>query len=110
MANADAVHRRDVNRKFAHGMRGESAARCIGEIEHGGDVFGMNLNKNERIEFYEISEGSPISGYLRQIVDYHFALPAEDSYSAFKDFQLAGDTAPQPVARAASRIGAWQNA
>ena len=68
----------------------------------------MNLNLNERIEFYELSEGSPISGYLKQIVDHHFALPLEDSYAGFKDFKI--EEAPQ--ARAAhkqepARLGGW---
>lgn len=64
----------------------------------------MNLNENKRIEFYEISEGSPISGYLKQIVDYHFAAPAEDSYAAFKDFDLEqeGRGGPQQA-----RLGGW---
>lgn len=48
----------------------------------------MNLNLNRRIEFYEISEGTEISGFLREIVDFHFAQPCEDSYEAFKRFQL----------------------
>ena len=51
-------------------------------------VTSMNLNLNARIEFYQISEGTPISGYLRHIADYHFRLPMEDSYSAFKDFDM----------------------
>lgn len=50
----------------------------------------MNLNLNQRIEFYEISEGTPISGFLKEIVDFHFAQPCEDSYEAFKRFQLGG--------------------
>lgn len=64
----------------------------------------MNLNENKRIEFYELSEGSPISGYLKQIVDYHFAAPAEDSYAAFKDFDLEqeGRGGPQQA-----RLGGW---
>lgn len=66
----------------------------------------MNLNKNERIEFYELSEGSPISGYLRQIVDYHFALPAEDSYAAFKDFRIDEPPSKRPLGKT-RRIGAW---
>lgn len=204
--SAESVRRDNVAREFRHGTRGESAARCIGDIAHGCDIFGltkgdfsmidilrhiarkigpcridigtwtaaavdikqafdmledkniitmrwlvdrsfparqgkyyrsllekfgrdsvrlarfhakfillenddwsvavrtsMNLNLNQRIEFYEISEGSPISGYLRQIVDYHFALPSEDSYAAFKDFDIAAPV----VAPEARRIGAW---
>ena len=64
----------------------------------------MNLNENKRIEFYEISEGSPISDYLRQIVDYHFERPPEDSYAAFTDFDIEQDerAAPEPV-----RLGGW---
>lgn len=50
----------------------------------------MNLNLNQRIEFYEISEGTEISGFLREIVDFHFAQPSEDSYEAFKRFNLDG--------------------
>ena len=199
----DSVRRYNVTREFRHGTRGESAARCIGPITRGCDVFGltkgdflmidilrhvarqigpcridigtwtaaavdikqafcmlgdrnilemrwlvdrsfparqpkyfralldkfgrdsvrlarfhakfillendeysvavrtsMNLNLNQRIEFYELSEGSPISGYLRQVVDYHFARPAEDSYGAFKDFDIVDDSkARQPQAR-----------
>ena len=52
----------------------------------------MNLNLNQRIEFFEISEGSPISDYLREVVDYHFALPREDSFGAFKDFKLSSSS------------------
>lgn len=188
---SDSVRRLDVVRDYRHGMRGESAKRCIGGITHGCEVFGitkgdfsmidilrhiakqigpcridigtwtaaraeiqqafemlddgnieamrwlvdrsfpnrqpeyykklldrfgqdsvrlarfhakfillenddfsvavrtsMNLNENKRIEFYEISEGTPISGFLREITDYHFGRPAEDSYSAFKGFKL----------------------
>lgn len=48
----------------------------------------MNLNLNRRIEFYEISEGTEISGFMREIVDFHFSQPCEDSYEAFKRFQL----------------------
>lgn len=203
---ANAVRRQNVDRQYRHGMRGESASRCIGRISKGCDVFGltkgdfsmidilrhvaneigpchidvgtwtaaaaeikqafdmlkdrnilsarflvdrsfpsrqpkyysalqdkfgkdsvrlarfhakfillenenfsvavrtsMNLNLNERIEFFEISEGSLISGYLKEVVDYHFALPSEDSFSAFKDFKLAevkgGNQAP--------RLGGW---
>jgi hypothetical protein len=50
----------------------------------------MNLNLNERIEFYELSEGSPISGYLKEIMYHHFALPLEDSYDGFKSFKISG--------------------
>lgn len=203
----ESVKRDNITREFRHGTRGESAARCIGEISKGCDVFGltkgdfsmidilrhcakqigpcridigtwtaaaadikqafdmlndrnitsmrwlvdrsfparqgkyyralldkfgqdsvrlarfhakfilienddfslavrtsMNLNMNQRIEFYEISEGSPISGYMRQIVDFHFAKPSEDSYAAFKDFDIVeenSDNAPQ------SRLSGW---
>jgi len=64
----------------------------------------MNLNENKRIEFYEISEGTPISGYLKQVVDYHFALPSEDSYSAFKDFDIEKEQAAAPTQ---ARLGGW---
>lgn len=204
---ATAIRRENVERNYRHGMRGESAARCIGRIEKSVDVFGltkgdfsmidilrhivseigpckvdvgtwtaaaaeikqafdmlndkniqrmrflvdrsfparqpkyyaavrqkfgddsvrlarfhakfillenenfsvavrtsMNLNLNERIEFFELSEGSPISGYLSEIMDYHFALPSEDSYGAFKSFQLRE---PAPVAEIAPRLGGW---
>ena len=187
----ESVKRKNVSREFRHGTRGESAARCIGPISKGSEVFGltkgdfsmidilrhvakeigpcridigtwtaansdvkqaydmladsriqsmrwlvdrsfpqrqpkyykalierfgcdavrmarfhakfillendqfsvairtsMNLNLNQRIEFYELSEGTPISGYLKGIVDYHFGLPLEDSYSGFKDLQI----------------------
>ena len=70
----------------------------------------MNLNLNERIEFYEISEGTPISGYLRQVMDYHFAQPAEDSYSAFTDFKIQEQVAapkPAPTRAPQQRLGAW---
>jgi hypothetical protein len=50
----------------------------------------MNLNLNQRIEFYEISEGTEISGFLKEITDFHFAQPSEDSYEAFKKFNLDG--------------------
>jgi hypothetical protein len=65
----------------------------------------MNLNENKRIEFFEISEGTPISDYLREIVDYHFALPQEDSFAAFKDFKLG-----ERIERGAAeqpRLGGW---
>jgi hypothetical protein len=187
----DSVRRENVKRTIRHGMRGESAARCIGPITPGCEIFGitkgdfsmidilrhvmneigpcridigtwtaasadiqiafdllkdeniksmrwivdrsfpqrqeryfaallakfgqdcvrlarfhakfillenerfsvavrtsMNLNLNKRIEFYEISEGTPISGFMRQIVDYHFSMPPEDSYEAFKRFHI----------------------
>lgn len=204
-----SVKRSGVNREFRHGTRGESAARCIGSISKGCDIFGltkgdfsmidilrhvarevgpcridvgtwtaaaaeiqqafdmlndgniqsmrflvdrsfparqpkyyaalrarfgddcvrmarfhakfillendeysvavrtsMNLNLNERIEFYEISEGSPISGYLSQVMDHHFALPLEDSYGGFKDFQIV-DHAPKKEAPQQARLGGW---
>ena len=211
--NSSAVKRDNITRDFRHGTRGESAARCIGGISKGCDIFGltkgdfsmidilrhiakqigpchidigtwtaaaadikqaenmlndknilgmrwlvdrsfparqgkyyasllqkfgndsvrlarfhakfilleneefsvavrtsMNLNENKRIEFYEISEGSPISDYLREIVDYHFALPSEDSYSAFTDFDLSGDVAhnaPEKIQQETRRLGGW---
>jgi len=192
--NIESVRRTNVTREIRHGMRGESARRCIGKIEKCVDIFGltkgdfsmidivrhivdeigpcdidigtwtaanadikqahnlfgdkrlrrvrflvdrsfparqpayyaallkafgqgsvrmarfhakfilaeneeysvavrtsMNLNENKRIEFYELSEGSPISGYLRQISDYHFAKPSKDSYSAFEEFDVTDD-------------------
>ena len=204
---AESVRRDNITRDFRHGTRGESAARCIGEISKGCDIFGltkgdfsmidilrhvarqigpcridigtwtaasadikqafamledkniismrwlvdrsfparqgkyyanlldkfgrdsvrlarfhakfillendefsvavrtsMNLNENKRIEFYEISEGSPISGYMRDIVDYHFAQPSEDSYAAFKDFDIAQESKPEPKQ---ARLGGW---
>jgi hypothetical protein len=201
------VNRNSVDREFRHGMRGESAARCIGDIKKGAEIFGltkgdfsmidilrhvakeigpcridvgtwtpaaaeikqafdmlndgnilsarflvdrsfparqpkyyaallgkfgdncvrmarfhakfivlenesfsvavrtsMNLNLNERIEFYEISEGSPISGYLGEIMDHHFGLPLEDSYAGFKSFKIGGSKRPsEPV----ERLGGW---
>ena len=206
---AESVRRDNVTREFRHGTRGESAKRCIGEINKGCEIFGltkgdfsmidilrhiaaqigpchidigtwtasaaeikqaetmltdrnilsmrwlvdrsfparqgkyfanllqkfgqdsvrlarfhakfillendnfsvavrtsMNLNENKRIEFYEISEGSPISGYLKEIVDYHFAAPPEDSYSAFTDFDFA-ETAQQRKAPEPARLGGW---
>jgi len=205
-----AVKRENINRDIRHGMRGESAARCIGDITKGCDIFGltkgdfsmidilrhiakeigpcsvdigtwtaaradikeafamlndgniletrwlvdrsfparqqlyfqslkekfgnncvrlanfhakfillenenfsvavrtsMNLNLNKRIEFYEISEGSPISGYFKQVMDYHFALPMEDSYSAYKEFDL---TQPPKAVEKKPRIGEWDEA
>ena len=205
----DAVRRENVQRDIRHGMKGESAARCIGKITKGAEIFGitkgdfsmidilrhvakeigpchccigtwtaaraeikqawdmlddknllsvkflvdrsfpqrqpeyyeallkkfgrdavrmarfhakfillenenfsvavvtsMNLNLNARIEFYQISEGTPISDYLRHIVDYHFALPMEDSYSAFTDFDMPEEKkAPAPAET--QRIGNW---
>ena len=203
-----SVKRNNVTREFRHGTRGESAARCIGDISKGCDIFGltkgdfsmidilrhvakqigpcridvgtwtaaaaeikqafdmlsdgniqamrflvdrsfpqrqpkyyralqdrfgvdcvrmarfhakfillendeysvavrtsMNLNLNERIEFYEISEGSPISGYLKQIMEHHFALPLEDSYSGFKDFRIDNPVKDEVPAQA--RLGGW---
>lgn len=64
----------------------------------------MNLNMNKRIEFYEISEGTPISGFLREITDYHFGRPAEDSYSAFKDFNLSDSDRAKNSQKS---LGAW---
>lgn len=204
---ADSVKRDNVTREFRHGTRGESAARCIGEITKGCDIFGltkgdfsmidilrhcarqigpcridigtwtaaaadikqafdmlndnnitemrwlvdrsfsarqgkyyralldkfgqdsvrlarfhakfillenddfslavrtsMNLNLNARIEFFEISEGSPISGYLKQVVDFHFAKPSEDSYGAFKDFDIAN---PVKAEQPQHRLSGW---
>lgn len=63
----------------------------------------MNLNLNQRIEFYELSEGTAISGYLRSIVDYHFALPLEDSFAGFKDFHIDAPVEHQEM----GRIGGW---
>lgn len=209
----DSVKRENVQRDFRHGMRGESARRCIGDISKGCDIFGltkgdfsmidilrhvaaqigpcridigtwtaaaaeikqaenmlhdknitamrwlvdrsfparqgkyfasllqrfgqdsvrlarfhakfillendewsvavrtsMNLNENKRIEFFEISEGSPISGYLREVVDYHFAAPPEDSYSAFTDFDLSSEkthNAPEMAKEEPRRLGGW---
>jgi len=208
-----SVKRESVKRDFRHSMRGESAARCIGRIEKGCDVFGltkgdfsmidilrhiakeigpcdidvgtwtaaaaeigqafdllndgnirsirflvdrsfparqpkyfaavrqkfgddcvrlarfhakfillenenfsvavrtsMNLNLNERIEFFELSEGTQISGYLKQIMDHHFKLPMEDSYGAFKDFKIDdGDVERKSVKKMADqpRLGGW---
>lgn len=67
----------------------------------------MNLNLNERIEFYELSEGSPISGYLKQVTDHHFALPLEDSYAGFKDFKIGAPVGPTAKAGEAPRLGGW---
>lgn len=211
--NSSAVKRDNITRDFRHGMRGESARRCIGDISKGCDIFGltkgdfsmidilrhcvdqigpcridigtwtaaaaeikqaetmlkderilhmrwlvdrsfparqgkyfasllerfgqdsvrlarfhakfillenddwsiavrtsMNLNENKRIEFFEISEGSPISGYLREVVDYHFAAPPEDSYSAFTDFDLSGNVSHNAQAKTEQeprRLGGW---
>ena len=202
-----SVKRNNVEREFRHGMRGESAARCVGPITSGCEIFGltkgdfsmidilrhvareigpcrvdcgtwtaasadiqqafdmlndgniqsmrflvdrsfparqpkyyaamrnrfgddcvrmarfhakfiilenddfsvavrtsMNPNLNQRIEFYEISEGSPISGYLSQIMDYHFGLPLEDSFSGFKSFKI---DAPVPEQKVGARLGSW---
>lgn len=67
----------------------------------------MNLNLNRRIEFYEISEGTEISGFLREIVDFHFAQPCEDSYEAFKRFQL-GKVEAQETERSAVSWGDFE--
>ena len=67
----------------------------------------MNLNLNERIEFYELSEGSPISGYLSQIMEHHFAMPLEDSYDGFKSFQIDQPIAAQKQSAAQTRLGGW---
>jgi hypothetical protein len=206
MAVEQAVRRQNVTREFRHGTRGESAARCIGPIEKGCDIFGltkgdfsmidilrhiareigpcridvgtwtaaaseikqaeamladrnivamrwlvdrsfpqrqgkyfaslldrfgrdsvrlarfhakflllenddfsvavrtsMNLNENKRIEFFEISEGSPISDYIRGVVDYHFAKPSEDSFAAFKDWHVE----EKRQDRGPTRLGGW---
>lgn len=208
-----AVKRNQVEREYCHSMRGESAARCIGKISKGIDIFGltkgdfsmidiirhlvnemgpcqvdigtwtaarsdiaqaynliederitrlrflvdrsfpsrqpkyyrsliekfgrdsvriarfhakfivmrndewdiavrtsMNLNENKRIEFYEISEGSPISGYLTEIMEAHFSVMSEDSYSAFKDLNLSkpketGET--DKTQENPTRFGGW---
>lgn len=65
----------------------------------------MNLNLNKRIEFYELSEGSPISEYLRGIVDYHFSKPPEDSYAAFKDLKFV--ESDKEASPAQKRLGGW---
>ena len=87
--NIESVRRTNVTREIRHGMRGESARRCIGKIE---------------------SEGSPISGYLRQISDYHFAKLSEDSYSAFQEFNVTDDAnsvnSPQGV-DSQHRLSGW---
>lgn len=70
----------------------------------------MNLNENRRIEFYELSEGSPISGYLREIGDYHFSLPMEDSFAAFTGFDVGKSqnrAAAKEVVENKPRLGAW---
>lgn len=67
----------------------------------------MNLNENKRIEAYEISEGSPISDYLREIVDYHFALPLADSYAAFDDFGPSLFSEAPHAATETPRLGGW---
>lgn len=69
----------------------------------------MNLNENKRIEFYELSEGSEISGYLRHISDYHFSKPSEDSYSAFSEFKMDMPKAGGIVEtlEASTRLGEW---
>jgi hypothetical protein len=208
----DSVKRVDVNREFRHGMRGESASRCIGKITKGCEIFGltkgdfsmidilrhvakeigpcsidvgtwtaaaaeikqafdmlkdgniqkmrflvdrsfpqrqpkyysalrerfgddcirmarfhakfillendnfsvavrtsMNLNLNERIEFYELSEGSPISGYLSEIMTHHFALPLEDSYGGFKSFKIGATVAKTEVKTEPrqTKLGGW---
>lgn len=64
----------------------------------------MNLNLNKRIESYEISEGSPISDYLREITDHHFSLPQGEHYDAFKQFNLSGPNTAKP---STSRLGDW---
>lgn len=48
--------------------------------------------------------------YLREVVDYHFALPPEDSYSAFADFDLSGEmahNAPEKTKEEPRRLGGW---
>ena len=64
----------------------------------------MNLNLNARIEFYELSEGSPIGVYLKQVVDHHFAQPSADSYGSFKDFEIADEV---KVQQPQQRISGW---
>jgi len=65
----------------------------------------MNLNMNKRIEFYEISEGTPISGYFREVTDQHFSQPSEDSYGLFKSFQI--DNPPKNDEESDGKIGDW---
>lgn len=63
----------------------------------------MNLNKNIRIESYEISEGSKISDYLRQIADHHFASDVT-AYEALKSFDIA---APTKTEQPQQRLSGW---
>lgn len=65
----------------------------------------MNLNENKRIEFYELSEGTPISGYLRHIVDYHFSQASADSYAAFTDFDIGDNVKSQQPQQ---RLSGWE--
>ena len=39
--DAESVIRYNVTRDFRHGTRGENAARCIGPITKGCDIFGL---------------------------------------------------------------------
>jgi len=41
---------------------------------------------------------------LREVVDYHFSQPSEDSYAAFKDFDLSAAAQKQ---EAPARLGGW---
>ena len=62
----------------------------------------MNLNRNARIESYEISEGSPISRYLREIVDHHFERPLDTGREAFREYAAEEEMAAPPA-----RLGVW---
>ena len=39
--NAESTIHHNVTREFRHGTRGESAARCIGPITKGCEIFGL---------------------------------------------------------------------
>jgi len=72
----------------------------------------MNLNLNMRIEYFEISEGTPISNYLREVTDYHFFLPREDSFSAFKNFRVSEITNAASIQKTNEKqqpLGGWNN-
>jgi hypothetical protein len=48
----------------------------------------MNLNKNARIEMYEITDSSEMYEFFQHIVDEHFSKPCEDSYDTFKSLKF----------------------
>jgi hypothetical protein len=66
----------------------------------------MNLNMNQRIENYEISDDVEMCGYMEQIVETHFAAGMQDSCNMFKTLDLEGGT-PTKERTKAVKLGGW---